>query len=178
LTNPKKPKIEAAVLIPVYRRDDGELQLVLIRRNKGGVHGGHLAFPGGKHDPQDRSMLDTALRETREEIGLNQEKIEVLEHLPPTLTWTTGFRIWPFLARIIPPDTWHWEEREIAEVLEVSLSDLAHPDSHGETVEQFSTWPEPRLIPFYQVGPHRLWRVTYRIFNPLLPRLLDGEWRV
>jgi len=93
-------------------------------------------------------------------------------------TRTTGFRISPFLARIIPPDTWQREEREIAEILEVSLRDLTHPDTHGEVVEQFSTWPEPRLTPFYQVGPYRLWGVTYRILKPLLPRLLAGEWSV
>lgn len=178
MTNLEKPVIEAAVLIPIYRRDDGELQLVLIRRSKGGVHGGQLAFPGGKRDPKDRSLLDTALRETQEEIGLSQEMTEVLEHLPAVKTQTTGFRISPFLARINPPRTWHRQEREIAEILEVSLHDLTRPEAHGETMEQFPTWPEARRTPFYQVGPYRLWGVTYRILHPLIPRLLDGEWAV
>ena len=54
--------VEAAVLLPVYRDGDGELRLVLVQRGSGGVHGGELAFPGGKRDPDDNSLLDTALR--------------------------------------------------------------------------------------------------------------------
>jgi len=57
--------IDAAVLIPVYRSQDGELHIVMILRNPGGVHGGQIAFPGGKHDPEDETMLDTALRSER-----------------------------------------------------------------------------------------------------------------
>src|SRR5688500_13126070 len=62
------PLIEPAALIPVYRDRDGHVRLVLIRRGEGGVHGGHLAFPGGKRDPDDASMQDTAVREAEEEI--------------------------------------------------------------------------------------------------------------
>jgi 8-oxo-dGTP pyrophosphatase MutT (NUDIX family) len=70
--------IDAAVLIPVYRSQDGELHIVMILRNPGGVHGGQIAFPGGKHDPEDETMLDTALREVREELGLIVERNAVL----------------------------------------------------------------------------------------------------
>jgi 8-oxo-dGTP pyrophosphatase MutT (NUDIX family) len=160
----------------VYRRDDGELYLVLIRRSEKGIHGGHLAFPGGKPDPEDRSMVDTALREAREEIGIAPETVEILEQLPVAETTTTGFRIFPFLARIVPPDIWQPQEREIAEVIEVRVRDLTRPEAHGETVEHFPTWPEPRRILFYRIGPYRLWGVTYRILQPLIPRLLAGEW--
>jgi 8-oxo-dGTP pyrophosphatase MutT (NUDIX family) len=62
--------IDAALAIPVYRSSDGELHIVMILRQPGGVHGGQVAFPGGKHDPEDETMLDTALREVREELGL------------------------------------------------------------------------------------------------------------
>lgn len=168
---------EAAVLVPVYRHDD-ELYLVLIRRSEGGIHGGQIAFPGGKHDPGDRSMLDTALRETHEEIGIAPAQVELLDRLPITETLTSKFRIYPFLARIVPPTRWRPQEREIAEVIEVKVNDLARPEAYGETIEHFPTWPEPRQIPFYRVGPYRLWGATYRILRPLIPRLLAGEWSV
>jgi 8-oxo-dGTP pyrophosphatase MutT (NUDIX family) len=54
---------EAAVLIPVYRAQDGALVVVLVRRAKGGVHGGQLALPGGQRDPGDAALATTALRE-------------------------------------------------------------------------------------------------------------------
>jgi 8-oxo-dGTP pyrophosphatase MutT (NUDIX family) len=170
--------IEAAVLVPVYRGDDGEVRLVVVRRGEGGIHSGLLAFPGGKPDPGDRSLLETALREAREEIGITHERIEILADLPGVETMTTGFLISPFLARITPLKQWQRDEREIAEIIEVKLSELAHPEAHGEDVRQLPGWPEPRRTPFYRVGPYQLWGATYRILHPLLPRLLAEEWTI
>lgn len=178
MTTPAAPVIEAAALVPVYRGDDGELQLVLVRRAEGGMHGGQLALPGGKRDAQDRSMLDTALREAWEEIGLARERIEVLAQLPPAETRTTGFRILPFLARIVRPAQWRPDAREVAEIIEVKLSELTRPGAHAEEVKQLPSWPAPRPTPFYRVGPYQLWGVTYRIVDPLVPRLLAGEWNI
>lgn len=169
---------EAAVLVPVYRHGRDDLRIVLIRRTEGGVHGGQIAFPGGKRDPADRSLRDTALREASEEVGLAPATTEILADLPVVETLTSRFRIFPFLARVVLPEVWLRQEREIAEVLDVRVGDLARPEAYGEAVMHFPTWPGPRQIPYYQVGPYRLWGATYRILHPLLPRLLAGEWKV
>lgn len=165
------------MLVPVYRSSAGELHVVLVRRSDAGVHGGQLAFPGGKRDNNDRSMLETALREAREEIGLDQESIDVIAHLPAADTFTTGFRVFPFLARVTPGQ-WRPCAREIAEIIEVRLRDLTVPAAHGTAIEQFPTWPEPREISFYRVGRYRLWGLSYRVLQPLLPRLLAEEWPI
>jgi 8-oxo-dGTP pyrophosphatase MutT (NUDIX family) len=170
MTRNEKPVIqEAAVLVPIYQGEDSELRIILIRRSKGGLHGGQIAFPGGKREQRDRSLLETALREANEEIGIATESVEILEALPVVHTQTTGFRVSPFLARIIPPPQWCREEREVAEVLEVRVRDLAAPQAD---VEQFSTSSEPQHISFYQVGQDRVWGLTYRILKPIVPRLL------
>ncbi|MCB0190586.1 MAG: CoA pyrophosphatase [Anaerolineae bacterium] len=173
-----KPHIEAATLIPVYRDEEGAVRLVLIRRSQGGVYGGQLALPGGKRDPHDHSLQQTALRETWEEIGLAPENVDILAALPAASTFTTGFLIYPFLGRIHVPPSWQPNKREIAEVITVSLDDLARPEAHGEEIKEFPTWPAPRLVPFYRVGAYKLWGVTYRILHPLLQRLWAGEWKV
>ena len=167
---------ESAVLIPVFRNAAGEATLVLVRRGDHGPHGGQLAFPGGKRDPTDESLLATALRETEEEIGLPASAIEVLAALPPIQTRTTGFHIAPFLARIVPPPTWRFAQPEIAEVLEVPLRHLADPANAGQELWEFPGQPTPELISFWRVGPHYLWGASYRMLRPLLPRLLAGEW--
>ncbi len=169
---------DAAILVPVYRSSAGEVHIVLVRRSDAGVHGGQLAFPGGKHDPADASMLATALRESHEEIGLSAERVEVLAALPIVETRTTGFRVYPFLARVTAPGQWRPCAREIAEVIDVRLSDLTKPDAHGTSLEQFPAWPAPQEVPFYRVGPYRLWGASYRVLHPLIPRLLAGEWRI
>ena len=127
--------IDAAVLIPVYRSQPGDLHIVMILRNPGGVHGGQIAFPGGKHDPADDTKLDTALREAREELGLVVPRSDILAELPMAQTRTTGYRVFPYVARITLPDRWQIAEREIAEIVDVRLSDLTSPGAHDKMIE-------------------------------------------
>jgi 8-oxo-dGTP pyrophosphatase MutT (NUDIX family) len=170
------PIVDAAVLVPLYRDADGGLRIVLVRRTEGGAHGGQIALPGGKRAPEDESLVATALREAHEEIGLVPASVEVLVQLPSVVTMTTRFRIQPFLGRIVPQATWTLDEREIAEVMDVAVGDLARPDARGSSMERFPTWKESRRIEFFQLGPHRLWGATFRILEPIVPRLMEGDW--
>ena len=165
---------DAAVLVPVYRDDAGDLRVVLIRRSEGGVHGGQIAFPGGRTDPGDAGPLETALREAEEEIGLTRDRVHVMETLPVFETMSTGFRVAPFLARITPPEAWTPDPREVAEVIEARIADLAA--TRGEVEMTFPGVPGPRRVSYLLVGEARLWGVTYRILEPLLPRLLADDF--
>jgi 8-oxo-dGTP pyrophosphatase MutT (NUDIX family) len=168
--------IDAAVLIPVYRSAPGDLHIVMILRNPGGVHGGQIAFPGGKHDPEDETLLDTALRETREELGLVVRREDILAELPMEQTRTTGYRVFPYVARITPPDRWQIAEREIAEIVDVRLNDLTGPGAHGKMIDRFPTWQKVEPVEYYRIGEHRLWGLSYRILHPIIPRLVGGDW--
>jgi len=179
MTTGARPALRrASVLVPIYRDAEGGLRLVMLRRSPGGIHGGQLAFPGGRPEPADQTPFHTALREAEEEIGLPPSRVHLLEPLPPLQTFTSGYVIAPFLARIEPPEAWRPDPREVDAVLDLRLDDLARPESLGEVVEQYPSWPEPRRIEFYKVGEDRLWGLSYRILRPLLPRLLAGEWKV
>ncbi|MDH4177689.1 MAG: NUDIX domain-containing protein, partial [Thermoleophilia bacterium] len=69
----------AAVLVPVFRDEEGELRLLLVARvDDGGLHGGQLGLPGGRPEPGDADLRATALREAEEEIGLEPESVTVL----------------------------------------------------------------------------------------------------
>ena len=170
--------IDAAVLIPVYRAKDGELHIVMILRNPGGVHGGQIAFPGGKRDSEDETMLDTALREVREELGVTATRDDVLAELPMEQTRTTGYRVFPYLARINVPDQWQIAKREIAEILDVKPGDLTRAAAHDKMIGRFPNWHRAEEIPFYRIGEHRLWGLSYRILQPVIPRLVAGDWDI
>lgn len=170
--------VEAAVLAPVYRDAEGRVRLVLIRRGPRGVHGGQLALPGGRREPDDVDLRATALREAEEEIGLDPASVQILAELPRVSTVTTGFRIAPFLGRIATPAAWRRHEEEIAEVLDIPIAELLAPGAHGHQVRHPPGWAEPRTFPHYRVGGDQLWGATYRIVHPLLPRLIAGEWAI
>jgi 8-oxo-dGTP pyrophosphatase MutT (NUDIX family) len=171
--------VDSAVLAPLYRDADGRLRLVFIRRSPFGTHGGQIAFPGGRREPEDPDLLTTALREAEEEIGLARDSVDILAALPPIDTVVSGFRVAPFLGRLHgPPPIWRRQETEIDEILEVPLEDLLHPEAHAVEDWQLPGWPELREIPFYRIGPYKLWGATYKIVEPLIPRLLAGEWDV
>jgi hypothetical protein len=85
----------------------------------------------------------------------------------------------PFLGRLAgPPPTWRRQPTEIDEIIEVPLEDLTRPGAHAEEDWHLPGWPAPRRMPFYWLGPHKLWGATYRIVHPLIPRLLAGEWEI
>ena len=168
--------VESAVLVPIYRDASGDWRIVLIRRAEGGLHGGQLAFPGGRRDPADASALETALREAEEEIGLTRDRVRILEALPVFDTLSTAFRVAPFLALVTPPPSWRRNQREVAEVLEPRVAELAAPEARGEEDYQLPGWAEPRRVRYLRVGSARLWGVSYRILEPVLPRLLGSEF--
>jgi 8-oxo-dGTP pyrophosphatase MutT (NUDIX family) len=168
--------VDSAVLAPLYRDPQGALRLVFIRRGPHGIHGGQIAFPGGRREPEDADLLATALREAHEEVGLDPASVEILTALPVIETMATGFRVAPFLGRLNgPPPTWRRQETEIEEILEVRLQDLIRPEAHAVEQWQLPGWPGPRPIPFYRIGPYKLWGATYRIVESIREYLASHE---
>lgn len=169
--------VDSAVLAPIYRDPQGRLRLVFIRRSPFGVHGGQIAFPGGRREPEDPDLVSTALREAEEEVGLDRRSVDVLAALPVIETVVSGFRVAPFLGRLNgPPPTWRRQEEEIDEILEVHVDELTDPAAHAVEHWQLPNWAQSREIPFYRIGKYKLWGATYNIVKPLLPRILGGEW--
>lgn len=160
--------VDSAVLAPIYHDPQGSLRLVFIRRSPHGAHGGQIAFPGGRREPADADLLATALREAEEEVGLDPSQVEILTELPTVDTVATGFRVQPYLGRLNgAPPTWRRQETEIEEILEVRVDDLTRPEAHAVEMWQLPGWPEPREIPFYWIGQHKLWGATYRMVGSI-----------
>lgn len=92
--------VKAAVLVPIFLGQDGEWQVLLTKRsNNLSMHPGEVAFPGGKRDPEDVDNEQTALREAKEEIGLDSKNVEVIGRFEAILTrfWTC---VYPFVGLI------------------------------------------------------------------------------
>lgn len=159
--------IDAAVLIALYERD-GELHAVFTeRRHDLRRHAGEISFPGGRRDPTDQSLLETALREAHEEIGLDRKRLEILGALQPTPTIATGYAIYPFVAMMKSSQRWQLSELEVASVLELSLSSVRA----GYSRRRLTRRGAPIRTDSYLVADHLIWGATARIVADLLERI-------
>lgn len=114
----------AAVILPLYQKE-GEYHILFTKRTeKVEHHKRQISFPGGAPHEDDRSLEDTALRETFEEIGVRAEDVEILGELDKTATLTSNFLITPFVAVIPYPYEFAINRDEIEELVKVPLSAL------------------------------------------------------
>lgn len=119
----------ASVLMPLVARDEGFTMLLTQRTAHLNDHAGQVSLPGGRVDEVDTTTIDTALRETEEEVGLHRRHIEVLGTLPDYITGT-GFRVTPVVSLVRPPFDLRADPFEVAEIFEVPLSFLMDGMNH------------------------------------------------
>jgi 8-oxo-dGTP pyrophosphatase MutT (NUDIX family) len=156
------------VLVPLYLDAQERVHAVFTKR-RGDLkrHAGEISFPGGRRDPADADLIETALREAEEEIGLGRSHVEVLGALQPTPTFVTNYSIYPFVGVIEPGHEWELQPREVDYVLELALADVRDGYARRRLVR--------RGVPFrtdtYCVDDNLIWGATARIVADLLDRV-------
>jgi 8-oxo-dGTP pyrophosphatase MutT (NUDIX family) len=160
---------DAAVLVPLYAASTGAGLVFTERRSDLRRHGGEISFPGGRPDHPDEDLLECALREANEEIGLDPTSVEVLGALPPVSTVVTGYKVHPFVGAIPQGLSFRPSPDEVAAVLLFTLDDLRA----GFGMRRLIRRGVPIRTPTYLVGEHLVWGATARILGSLLERI-DG----
>ncbi|MBZ0301478.1 MAG: CoA pyrophosphatase [Anaerolineae bacterium] len=160
---------QAGVLVLLYPIDH-ELHFVLTRRTdtlRG--HSGQVSFPGGRRDPGDADFVVTALRETREEVGIDDPSTAILGSLTPIYIPPSDFEVFPVVAALdhIPP--FNPNPDEVAEVFSVPLMALVDP-----RFKRVEDWPfngQLVRIPLYAFNGHKVWGATAIMLSELEGRL-------
>jgi 8-oxo-dGTP pyrophosphatase MutT (NUDIX family) len=159
----------AANLVVLDERG-GEPHLLLTRRPLHmRRHAGQLSFPGGRIE-EGEEPLAAALREAREEVGLEAASVEVLGRLSETVVLQSAFRLTPWVASVPYPYPYAPDPREVDEILHVPLSALLRPGAHR--VEQREAYGMNLDVHYFELGTEVLWGATARITWELL-----GIWR-
>jgi len=152
----------SAVLVPIFY-DRGQYHILFTERSDAVVfHKGQVCFPGGTREPSDASLLQTALREAEEEIGLEAKDIEILGELDDITTLVTSYVISPFVALIRYPHSLKTNGREVKGAFSVPLSFLM--DDTNFKQDSYS----------YEYEGHVIWGATARILRQLID-LLKSE---
>jgi 8-oxo-dGTP pyrophosphatase MutT (NUDIX family) len=161
--------VPAAVVVPVI--DGARPTLVLTRRSETvRDHKGEISFPGGVRHPEDGDLLATALRETREELGIPEDAFEVLGRLPPTHTFVSGYVVVPFVGLLPRRPAMRPSPVEIADVLEMDLRRLAAVEREVVPPGHPGGWFA------YELDGDVVWGATGRILHGLLETLRAGGW--
>jgi 8-oxo-dGTP pyrophosphatase MutT (NUDIX family) len=152
--------LEASVLIPIltFKKD---LEILLTKRsNNLKNHPGQIAFPGGKKDQSDRSPIETALRETQEEVGLNPKNVEIIASLPSHKT-ATGFVIKPYLGLINQPFSEALRQGEVDEIFTVPYEYILNEKNFSIHTRKWNGSQRSYYVVPY--GPYYIWGATARI---------------
>ncbi|MDA0655847.1 MAG: CoA pyrophosphatase [Proteobacteria bacterium] len=160
----------AAVLVPLVHRDDDITVILTQRTDHLKAHAGQVSFPGGRVEKSDASPEAAALRETQEEIGVPQHRIDLIGQLDIYMT-RTGYEVTPVVGFVNPPFSVIPAPFEVADVFEVPLSFLIDPDNHQRmTREDKGT---KRQFYTMQYGKHYIWGATAGMLVNLSELLLD-----
>lgn len=144
------------------------LHFALIRRpTYEGVHSGQVSFPGGKHEAGE-TFEQTAIRETREELGIT-ESITVLGALSPLYVPPSDFDIHPFVGYVSTHPIWAPSPDEVAEVIEVSLPTLL--EDQYKAVEVWTHNDAPFQVPMYVFDGNKVWGATAVMLSEFEARL-------
>ena len=163
-TPPPNPR-QAGVLILFYPLA-GQLHFPLTRRTDTvETHKGQISLPGGAQEG-DEGLLDTALRETCEELAACQEALSVIGPLSPLYIPPSGFQIHPFVAYSQTRPAFRPDPVEVAELMEVPLSLLLNPLTADQ--EEWLIRGHRVEVPFYRIFGHKVWGATAMVLAELV----------
>ena len=173
----RPPRAEAAVSVIFRAKPD--LEVLLVRRavNPRDPWSGHMAFPGGRRDTDDASILDTAIRETHEETGVVIAPEAALGRLPPVSPQSTRIptiQVTPFVFGVAGDVEAEVASHEIDAVYWFGVRELRAPESRGSiNVPLIGTLRE---FPAFTIGGQVIWGLTYRILSRFLDQTRELGW--
>lgn len=162
----------ASVLIPYYPAPEGLCLVFMKRPDYPGVHGDQISFPGGAKEAGEDS-LETALRETEEEIGVRRTDVEVWGALSTQKTLASNYWITPFIGAIPYPYAFEVDEREVDRLIIISFSHLLTPGTYAYGTYNFKGMEFESDL--YYCGGDIIWGLTARILNSLITLVRTGR---
>ena len=167
---------EAAVLVLLFPDAEGKTHFPLIQRSSHIAqdrHRGQISLPGGKRESTDASLLDTALREAQEEVGVDIRDLEVLGQLSNLYIPVSNFLVTPTVAICERQPRWQAQLSEVVEIFEAPLLRLHHTDVIGHTDIAIDSHLKLRSVPYFDLAGQIVWGATAMILSELR-QLLPG----
>ena len=170
---PNERTRESAVLILFYPAKNEIFIPLILRPQYDGVHGGQMAFPGGRAEKEDESLIRTAMREAQEEIGVRLTDITVLGQLTKLFIPPSNFFVQPVIGYMNHKPDFYPDAREVDKVIEITLSEIINPAIIGRKILQVKGIEVD--APFYEIQEHTVWGATAMMISELLTVIHESE---
>ncbi|GLR18036.1 NUDIX hydrolase [Portibacter lacus] len=160
---------KAAVLSLVYPKND-LWHMVFIERSahEKDKHSAQISFPGGSAEEYDQSVIDTALREAHEEIGLDVSKVNVLAELTPLKIPVSKFEVFPVLAYSESELIFTPQVTEVARIIEVPIQMVVDPVKKGRKNIRLSNGMMINDVPIFNFDDDIIWGATSMMLNEII----------
>ncbi|MBN2746667.1 MAG: CoA pyrophosphatase [Bacteroidales bacterium] len=156
---------QSAVLILLYE-NHGKWTIPFIKRaSYDGIHSGQISLPGGKKEEKDIDFLQTALRETQEELGISTENVRILGQLSDLYIPPSNFIVKVFVGYCSNLDTFRPDSVEVASVIEIALDDFFAKDIINRKAFYRSSDGKEKTAPYYDLSGVELWGATAMILS-------------
>jgi len=163
------PNAKKSAVMILFFHEDNDLKMIVIRRSKYvGIHSGQIAFPGGRFEEEDKDVRTTALREIHEEIGIPDEKIEIIGRLSDIYVPPSNFLISVFVGYLSERPIYKIQEREVDEIIEIPFDDFYKPDVIKEKDFYVNSIKAVSMAPYFDVTNAEIWGASAMVISELL----------
>lgn len=166
MPSPNERTRESAVLILFYPSDNQIFMPLILRPQYDGVHGGQMAFPGGRAEKEDENLERTALREAQEEIGVRVSDILILGKLTKLYIPPSNFYVQPVVGFMSRKPDFYPDPKEVDKVIEISIEEIKNPAIIGRKVLNVRGIEVD--TPFYDILDTTVWGATAMMISELL----------
>lgn len=157
---------KGSVLLLLYPSDN-QIKIVFIRKPfSNGIHGGQISLPGGRIESSDTSSFHAALRETKEEIGVKPDDIQILGSLSSVYVSASNFVVFPVVGFIDFKPEFQPSANEVQQIIEVSLQKFLYPENMG--TKFLIKDNKPFKAPSFNVDDHQIWGATAMILGEFI----------
>ena len=163
----KKNAKKAGVMALFYPKENNRTYLLLIlRKTYEGVHSNQIGLPGGKAELNDRDILQTALRETHEEVGVASSDVVVLKKMTQIYIPPSNFEVQPFIGLYQAQAAFVIQESEVETLVEVPLDDFLN-DARIFKQTLSTSYAENMLVPAFDLSGHTVWGATAMMLSEI-----------
>lgn len=164
---------QAAVMALFYERNEETYIILILRKTYKGVHSNQVGFPGGKIEDEDKNLLETAMRETHEEVGVPQKDIEFIKEMTNIYIPPSNFWVQCFMGITHTNPHFVAQADEVEALIEVPLKELLHPKATStDTIT--TSYVTDLEVPVFILKEHVVWGATAMMLNEIKEILLQA----